>query len=263
MKCAILVSLYNAEKTLDRTFESLRAQTWQDFRIIAIDDCSKDGTSVLLKKWQGQFGKEKFLLIDNEQNIGLTKSLNKGLDQITEPYTARIDADDRWDATKLEKQITYLEQHPKCGLLGTWYTNISPKGENKNTPPTTDTEIRKSIFQKNPFAHSCVIFRTGLVKQIGRYDESVRYGQDYDLWLRLFPKTTFMNIPEFLCFRNTEGTLTSSGKNQRSQMLQCVKTQLKYLNLYDRPWKEYRFIIEPLVVALAPEWLRKLKRKIL
>ncbi len=74
MKCAILVSLYNAEKTLDRTFESLRAQTWQDFRIIAIDDCSKDGTSVLLKKWQGQFGKEKFLLIDNEQNITNWKS---------------------------------------------------------------------------------------------------------------------------------------------------------------------------------------------
>lgn len=262
MKCAILISLYNAEKTLDKTFKSLQAQTWQDFRIIAINDCSKDGTLTLLKKWQEEFGTEKFLLIDNKQNIGLTKSLNKGLDQITEPYTARIDADDQWDATKLEKQIDYLEQHPKCGLLGTWYTNISSKPENKNTPPATDAEIRKSIFRKNPFAHSCVIFKTDLVKQVGKYDESVRYGQDYDLWLRLLPETTLANIPEFLCSRNIEGTLTSSGKNQRAQMFQCVKTQLKYLGLYDRPWKEYRFIIEPLSVALAPEWLRKLKRKI-
>ncbi|MDQ5976290.1 MAG: hypothetical protein QG664_203 [Patescibacteria group bacterium] len=262
MKCAILISLYNAEKTLDKTFESLQAQTWQDFRIIAINDCSKDDTLALLKKWQGQFGTEKFLLIDNERNIGLTKSLNKGLGQITEPYTARIDADDRWDITKLKKQIDYLEKYPGCGLLGTWYTNISSKNESEVTPPVTDAEIRKSIFQKNPFAHSCVIFKTDLVKQAGKYDESVRYGQDYDLWLRLFPKTTFMNIPEFLCSRNIEGTLTSSGKNQHTQMLQCVKTQLKYLELYDRPWKEYRFIIEPLSVALAPEWLRKLKRKI-
>ncbi len=262
MKCAILISLYNAEKTLDKTFESLQAQTWQDFRIIAINDCSKDGTLTLLKKWQEKFGTEKFLLIDNERNIGLTKSLNKGLDRITEPYTARIDADDRWDTTKLKKQIDYLEQHPKCGLLGTWYTNISSKNESRVTPPVTDAEIRKSIFRKNPFAHSCVIFKTDLIKQAGKYDESVRYGQDYDLWLRLFPKTTFMNIPEFLCSRNIEGTLTSSGKNQRAQMFQCVKTQLKYLNLHNRPWKEYRFIIEPLSVALAPEWLRKLKRKI-
>ncbi len=262
MKCAILISLYNAEKTLDKTFESLQAQTWQDFRIIAINDCSKDGTLTLLKKWQEKFGTEKFLLIDNERNIGLTKSLNKGLDRITEPYTARIDADDRWDTTKLKKQIDYLEQHPKCGLLGTWYTNISSKNESRVTPPVTDAEIRKSIFRKNPFAHSCVIFKTDLIKQAGKYDESVRYGQDYDLWIRLFPKTTFMNIPEFLCSRNIEGTLTSSGKNQRAQMFQCVKTQLKYLNLHNRPWKEYRFIIEPLSVALAPEWLRKLKRKI-
>lgn len=262
MKCAILISLYNAEKTLDKTFESLQAQTWQDFRIIAINDCSKDDTLALLKKWQEKFGTEKFLLINNERNIGLTKSLNKGLNRITEPYTARIDADDRWDTTKLKKQIDYLEKYPGCGLLGTWYTNISSKNESKVTPPVTDAEIRKSIFQKNPFAHSCVIFKTDLVKQAGKYDESVRYGQDYDLWLRLFPKTTLMNIPEFLCSRNIEGTLTSSGKNQHTQMLQCVKTQLKYLELYDRPWKEYRFIIEPLSVALAPEWLRKLKRKI-
>ena len=262
MKCAILISLYNAEKTLDKTFGSLQAQTWQDFRIIAINDCSKDDTLTLLKKWQEKFGTEKFLLINNERNIGLTKSLNKGLDRIIEPYTARIDADDRWDTTKLEKQIDYLEKYPGCGLLGTWYTNISSKNESRVTPPVTDAEIRKSIFRKNPFAHSCVIFKTDLVKQAGKYDESVRYGQDYDLWLRLLPETTFANIPEFLCSRNIEGTLTSSGKNQRSQMLQCVKTQLKYLNLYDRPWKEYRFIIEPLSVALAPEWLRKLKRKI-
>lgn len=262
MKCAILISLYNAEKTLDKTFESLQAQTWQDFRIIAINDCSKDDTLTLLKKWQEKFGTEKFLLINNERNIGLTKSLNKGLDRIIEPYTARIDADDRWDTTKLEKQIDYLEKYPGCGLLGTWYTNISSKNESRVTPPVTDAEIRKSIFRKNPFAHSCVIFKTDLVKQAGKYDESVRYGQDYDLWLRLLPETTFANIPEFLCSRNIEGTLTSSGKNQRSQMLQCVKTQLKYLNLYDRPWKEYRFIIEPLSVALAPEWLRSIKRKL-
>ncbi len=206
-------------------------------------------------------GKEKFIIIDNAENIGLTKSLNIGLAQITELYTARIDADDTWDTTKLEKQIAFLEKYPKCGIIGTWYVNISSSKEKKITLPVTDAEIKKSIFKRNPFAHSCVIFRTELIKEAGHYDETIRYGQDYDLWMRLLPKTTFANIPEFLCFRNIEGTLTSSGKNQRTQMLQCVKTQLKYLKLYNRPITNYRYIIEPFLVAMAPQWLRTIKQK--
>ena len=261
MKCAILISLYNAEKTLDATFKSLKRQTFQDFRIIAINDHSTDATLSLIKKWQEKMGKDRFIIINNEENIGLTKSLNKGLNQITEPYTARIDADDTWDTTKLEKQITYLEKYPKCGIIGTWYVNISSKGEKKVTLPVTNTEIKNSIFKRNPFAHSCIIFRTELIKEVGLYDENARYGQDYELWLRLLPKTTFANIPEFLCFRNIENTLTA--RNQRAQMLQGVETQLKYLKLYEQPVMEYRFIIEPFLVAIAPEWLRTLKRKFL
>ena len=263
MKCAILISLYNAEKTLDETFRSLKRQTFQDFRIIAINDHSGDQTLSLLRKWQEKIGKERFIITDNPENIGLTKSLNIGLAQITEPYTARIDADDTWDTTKLEKQIAYLEKYPKCGIVGTWYVNISSKRERKIILPVTNSDIKKSIFKRNPLAHSCVVFRTELIKEAGSYDESIRYGQDYDLWMRLFPKTNFANIPEFLCFRNVDGTLTSSGRNQRIQMFQCVKTQKKYLKLYKRSLSEYRFIIEPFLVALAPEWLRTLKQKFL
>lgn len=259
MKCAILISLYNAKKTLDRTFESLQLQTFQDFRVIAINDHSNDQTLNFLKKWQEKFGKEKFTIINNEQNIGLTKSLNSGFLQINEPYTARIDADDWWEATKLEKQINYLAKYSLCGIIGTWYKNISTRGSKKITLPVTNSDIKKSVFKHNPLAHSCVVFRTNLVKEAGLYDENIRYGQDYDLWLRLLPKTSFANIPEFLCFRNIEDTLTT--KNQRAQMSQCVKTQIKYLKLYNRPITEYRYIVEPFLVAIAPEWLRTLKRK--
>lgn len=261
MKCAVLISLYNAEKTLDKTFESLKLQTFQDFKIIAINDHSNDRTLNRLKKWQEIFGSERFFLINNTENLGLTKSLNKGLRCITEPYTARIDADDTWDSSKLEKQISYLDKHKECGLLGTWYENVSSKGSRKIILPETDAEIRATIFKRNPFAHSCIIFRTELIRKAGGYDETARYGQDYELWLRLLQKTSFANIPEFLCFRNIENTLTSSGKNQRTQMFQCVKTQLRYLRYYHMPLSDYRHMIEPILVAITPNWLRTLKRR--
>ncbi|MFZ1626793.1 MAG: glycosyltransferase [Candidatus Moraniibacteriota bacterium] len=261
MKCAILISLYNAEKTLDKTFESLLAQTFQDFRIVAIDDASSDATQSRLMVWQLRFGPERFRLIKNGLNLGLTKSLNAGLAVITEPYTGRIDADDWWHPEKLARQLTYLDTHADCGLVGSFYENISSRGSKRISLPETDVEIRKNIFKRNPFAHSCVLFRTDIVKRLGGYDETIRYGQDYDLWLRLLPETMLANIPDVLCSRTTEGTLTA--RRQREQMLQCVKTQLKYLQRYRRPITEYRFIIEPLAVALTPEWLRRLKRKYL
>ncbi|MFA9261880.1 MAG: glycosyltransferase [Undibacterium sp.] len=261
MKCAILIALYNAEKTLDKTFDSLLAQTFQDFRIVAIDDASSDTTSSRLRAWQLRFGQKRFTLIGNKLNLGLTKSLNVGLADITESYTARIDADDWWHPEKLMKQTTYLDTHADCGLVGSFYENISSRGPKRISLPETDAEIRKNIFKRNPFAHSCVLFRTDTVKRLGGYDESVRYGQDYDLWLRLLPEIMFANIPEVLCSRTTEGTLTA--RRQREQMFQCVKTQLKYLQRYNQSITAYRYIFEPLAVALVPEWLRRLKRNIL
>lgn len=259
MKCAVLISLYNAQKTLDKTFESLQTQTFQDFRIVAINDCSKDTTLLLLQKWQGKFGKERFLIIDNQTNLGLTKSLNKGLSVINEPSTARIDADDWWHPQKIEKQIHYLESHPEYGLVGTWYENISLKKSKKITLPETDADIRKTIFKRNPFAHSAVLFRTVLVRNIGGYSENVYFGQDYDLWLRLLPLTKFHNLPEVLCYRNAEETLTSI--KQKEQMLQCIKTQIKYIKKYHYPWTNYFYLLEPLLVFLLPKFIKDFKRK--
>lgn len=261
MKCAILISLYNAEKTLDRTFESLKTQTFQDFRIVTIDDCSRDNTLSLLKKWQIHFGQEKFLIIENPQNIGLTKSLNKGLDIIAETYTARIDADDWWHPAKLAKQIEFFDTHAGYGVVGTWYENHGKHGVKQMKLPLTDHEIRKNILKRNPFAHSAVMFRTDLVKNAGGYDIHWRYGQDYELWLRLMPDTKFANLDAFLCYRAADDTLTA--RKQREQMMLCVKTQLYYLRKYHRPWHEYRYIFNPFLVALAPDWLRTLKRRFL
>lgn len=260
MKCAVLISLYNAEKTLDKTFESLKMQTFQDFRIVAINDHSNDGTLELLKKWQGIFGEIRFTIIDNEVNSGLTKSLNKGLFLIKEVYTARIDADDWWHPEKLEKQIAFLEQFPNYGIVGCNYINIANNQKKQIITPETDATIKKTLFRRNPFAHSCVVFRTDIIKNAGGYDENIRYGQDYELWLRCSLNTKFYNIQEFLCFRNAESGI--SFEKQNEQMLQCIKTQIRYIKKLHRSLFEYRFILEPLIVILTPAFIRNLKRKI-
>ena len=260
MKVTILISIHNSAETLDRTFESLLVQTTQDFVIMAIDDASTDTSRDKLRVWQEKFGRERFSLLINDVNLGLTRSLNRGLENIHTLYTARLDSDDWWEAEKLQKQIDYLDTHPDCGIVGTDYTDHLLRTQKTHILPKTDAAIRSSIIRRNPFAHSAVMFRTKLIQEAQGYDETVRYGQDYDLWLRLFPKTTYANLEGTLCHRNAIDTLSS--KKQRAQMLQCVQTQLKYIKLYHLPCTQYRFILEPLLVALTPSWIRSVKRKL-
>ncbi len=257
-KVTILLSVYNDEATLDRCFESIAAQGFQDFSIICINDASTDRSNEILRKWQLVF-EGRFFLIQNETNLGLTKSLNRGLENISTPYTARIDADDWWHPDKLERQITFLETHPDCGLIGCAYTNVFRGGQKTLTPPESDAEIREKIFGYNPFAHSAVIFRTELVKAIGGYDETVYYGQDYDLWLRLLPKTTFYNLSAMLCYRTGDAGL--SKERQNDQLHQYMRTQWKYLRLYQYPLHSYFSLIRPILVIGSPDWLKRLKRR--
>ncbi len=254
----VLLAVHNGEKTLDRALDSLKKQTVQNFLICCINDASSDGTAGILDTWQQFFGEDRFHILTNMENMGLTRSLNAGLSAVTTPLTARLDADDWWHKTKIEHQLNYLRQHPETGLLGTNYVNITKRTTRSILCLEDDASIRKRILKRNPFAHSCIVFETALVKRLGGYDERVRYGQDYDLWLRMLPHTKMHNLQEFLCFRNAEGGI--SQEKQNAQMKQCIRTQLKYLKMYRRPFWEYTAILEPLLVILVPECIKKYKR---
>lgn len=258
-RITVLISIYNSSDTLDRCFQSIFNQTYKDISIICIDDASTDNSNELLHKWQRKIGKT--IIIKNSINIGLTKSLNKGLKLVNTKYVARIDADDWWDTIKLEKQIHFLNQNPEHKIIGSNYINVYNSNNKKIVLYEKDSQIRRTIIKKNPFAHSCVIFENNLVKKVGGYDNKVRFGQDYDLWLRCLPHTKFHNIQEFLCFRSVNKGI--SIESQKKQMWQGVKTQIKYIKKYNLPLISYIYTIELLMLIIIPDFIKKIKRKIL
>ncbi len=256
---SILISVFNAEKTLDKCFESIAKQHFQNFVIVCINDHSTDTSPQLITKWQQVFG-EKFTLIENTTNLGLTRSLNLGLQHIDTPYTARIDSDDWWHPSKLQKQMTFLESHLEYGLIGSHYQNVFGEKTKDIHTPETDQEIKKLIFGYNPFGHSAVVFATKLVKAAGGYDESIYYGQDYELWLRLLPQTEFYNLPEILCYRTGDSGISKERQNE--QIIQYMKTQWKYVRRYKYPLSTYLNFIRPLLVLLSPQWLKNIKYRL-
>jgi glycosyltransferase involved in cell wall biosynthesis len=260
-KVSILISIYNGARTLERCFESIQKQTFQNYEVVCVNDGSTDQTLEIIRKWQGIYGKDRFRLLQNNKSIGLTKSLNKGFDLANGYYTARIDADDFWHPDKLKQQVQFLEKNGAYGVIGCNYINISRDHEVRVSVPRTDAGIRKSIIRRNPFAHSCVVFKTSLIMEVGKYDENILYGQDYDLWLRCVPKTKFYNLPDFLCYRLTGQGI--SVEKQRSQMWQSIKTQMKYIRKYHYSYFNYLYLLEPLIVIMLPKIIKDLKRKVL
>ncbi len=255
---SVLLSVHNGEKTLGRCLKSVTDQTYENIHIFCIDDASTDATWEILTAWQQKLG-EKMTILRNDKNIGLTLSLNKGLEAIATPLIARIDADDWWESKKIEKQVAFLKDHPDYGIVGTNYINHSERQEKKVSLPKTNRDIQKILFWRNPFAHSAVMYRRDIVLKAGKYDPTVRYSQDYELWIRCSQITKLHNIQEFLCHRSIGSGISVDKQNE--QMRQYLKVLWKYLPLYKRSIFDYAAMIEPCIILSLPEWLKRYKRR--
>lgn len=255
-RLTVLISVHNDELTLDHCFKSLQNQTFQNFNIVCMNDASTDKSLIIVEKWRDYF-KQRMTIISNKLNLGLTKSLNKGLAIIETEFVARLDADDWWNNMKLEKQMEFIENNPDYNIVGCNYININHFTKIKKfiTLKETHEEIRNNLIMRNQFAHSCVIFSTNLIKSIGYYDESIRYAQDYELWLRAVPMAKFYNLQNFLCERKTGVGI--SAKKQYEQMKQVIKFKIRYIRKY-KLYFGYLSIIELLMMMILSNF-KKIK----
>lgn len=252
---SILISVYNGQTDVLKTLESIYNQTYTDWEIVVVDDGSTDGTWHLLQEAKKEHP-NKITIVRNEENIGLTKSLIKAEKMAKGDFLGRLDVGDIFLPQKLEKQMQFFEENPAYGLLGTTCVNMSifPYRVKQTQPTTTDQEIRKIIFKKNPLAHSTIVIKRDLYHKAGGYDPMVRYGQDYDLWLRMINHCKVANLKEVLCVRSV-GWGSISYKNQKAQMFQCIKTRLKYMNK-SKP-ENYLYLMEPALLIIIPNRIKK------
>ena len=195
-KVTVLMSVYNGEKYLREAVDSILAQTFKDFEFIIINDGSTDKTAEILKSYKDA----RIKIVNNDKNIGLTKSLNKGLKMARGKYIARQDADDISFPKRLETQVRYLEEHKSIIAVGTCINRIDDYGETIGSFifPISPIDIRLNLlFGRWVFAHGSIMFCNSTINPI-RYDENVLYAQDYDLWLKLSRKFSMANIKELL-----------------------------------------------------------------
>ncbi len=186
---AVLLPFYNAAPTLAETLDSILAQTFKDFILIAVNDGSTDNSCEIMHEYIKRDQRIELLQIEHQGVVG---AMNHALEQCTAPICARMDADDIMAPERLQKQWEYLQANPEIDLVGScvrlFPEEIVQDGFNEyirwQNSCITPRQIADNIYVELPIANPSICFRRDVVQEVGGYRDG-DFPEDYELLLRL------------------------------------------------------------------------------
>jgi glycosyltransferase involved in cell wall biosynthesis len=196
-KISVVMPVFNGDDFLELAIKSVLAQTYNNFEFIIINDGSTDNSLEIIRK----FSDNRIKLITNDQNLGIIKTLNKGMKLSQGDYIVRMDSDDICHPNRFEKQLRYMENHKDVAICGTWINEINEKGKNLRTKSysTDSIQLKYELLFSNVLAHPSIIIRKNIFDlNEFYYDENYIHAEDFELWNRLSKKYRIANIPETL-----------------------------------------------------------------
>ena len=226
---SVLVSVYNADKYVSFAIESILNQTFTDFEIIIVDDCSSDASWEICQKYAQQ--DDRIIAIRNKINLGGCETLNVGLKLVKGKYVARQDNDDWSYPDRLAKQFSYMEAHPAVGIVGGSMEIIDEdeKITGKRAYNLTNDAIRKKIFRYSPFSHPLVMFRKSILDTVGYYNCACAPADDYDLYFRIGEVSEFANLNDTLLKYRVVSTSLTNTRTKKME-LATIKIRKHYQN---------------------------------
>lgn len=213
---SVVMSVYNGEKYLRESMESILSQTFTDFEFIVVDDGSIDKSKHVIASFT-----DKRIKYVYQENQGIVGALNVGVAAAQGRFIARMDADDIAEPARLLQQVKYLEMNPRCVAVGGNLIFIDEQGKKVLDSPLLlkDGDIKLEMLVRSPFGHPAVTFRKRQFLQAGGYSAEFKVAEDYDLWVRLARFGTFANINQtVLQYRiTTSGISRSNTEAQKAQ----------------------------------------------
>jgi glycosyltransferase involved in cell wall biosynthesis len=201
-RVTVLMAVYNGERYLHEAVDSILQQTFADFEFVIVDDGSTDSTLQILSMYSRH--DSRIVLICNEKNIGLTRSLNKGLAIARGEYIARMDADDISLTNRFAQQVAFLEQHTEVAVVGTAVHYMNEQSHVSNQISIhlgSPGLLRWQLCFENPLRHPTVMMRRQIVNQVGGYNVDIPLSQDKDLWQRISAIADLANLAQVLLYR--------------------------------------------------------------
>lgn len=207
---SIIIPVYNAESFLEDTIKSIREQTYDNWEAIFVDDCSKDNSINIIKKYQKE--DKRIKLIKNKINSGAAITRNNGIDTANGRYICFLDADDKWNKEKLDKQIKFMNKN-ECEFSFTGYQfadkDCNPNGSIVHIPNKINY---KQALKNTTIWTSTVMFDMDKLSKKDIYMPNVK-SEDTALWWRILKNNVkyAYGLNETLSYyRRSSGTLSSN-----------------------------------------------------
>jgi len=239
---SVLMSVYNAERYVAETIESILTQTFTDFEFIVIDDGSSDRSPEILKAYAAKDQRIRFI---SRLNKGLTPTMNEMLALAQGEFIAIIENDDIAFLDRFSRQLEFLRCHPEVVCVGGAQVLIDESGRLLTSLllPEADVEIQKLALAGHcSICHPGAMIRRSAMIQVGGYDETMSMAHDLDLWLRLGEIGALANLKDAV-IKYRLRTDSISGQNP-------IKQRKEAQAVCERAWK--RRGIEGHFEAVAP-----------
>ena len=179
----IIMPAYNCEKYLEDAVESVKAQTYKDWKLFIIDDCSTDGTLELAQRLAAT--DERITALHNEANSGVSKTRNRGIQEADTEWIAFLDSDDMWEPEKLEKQFEVIKTTPEAKLLFTGSGFMKESGGRlKYVLHVPERINRKELLKQNLVSCSSVLVKWELLLKYPMPEKAMMH-EDFTVWLRI------------------------------------------------------------------------------
>jgi glycosyltransferase involved in cell wall biosynthesis len=228
-----IIPCYRCSDTIGRAVDSVAKQTLLPAEVILVDDGSGDNTPEILLQLQRDYGKDWIEVIALKDNRGPSVARNTAWDLASQDYIAFLDADEIWHPEKIAIQYSWMLRHPDIALCGHDSVQIKPGTQFNYQAISTQIKasliFRNQILLSNVFSTTCVTIK----REIGqRFSPSLRYSQDYFLWLEIIlggGKAAIMHFPGAYYFKNLFG--------EGGQTAQLANGKKAELEIYRRLWK--------------------------
>lgn len=222
---SIIIPVYNKEKYLAKTIESVQAQSYGQFELILVNDGSTDASLEVIKP----FLSDERIKLMAQINKGASAARNLGIKKASAPYLALLDADDLWNSDHLQEIVKAIEKFPSAKVFA---TNSYLQEGDKRHQRTYSTSIPDDISEVDYFEASCVdsllnsstvVIKKELLQLSGTFDESLTSTEDTDLWIRIgqYAKVVFNPRYTVTVIRDPQGL--SQGKIDRSKKMDFAK----------------------------------------
>ena len=216
---SVLLPVYNGDRWLNESIESVLSQTFVDFELLIIDDGSNDSSLSIIKEYALLDPRVRYL---EQENQGLVYTLNRGIRACNGNWIARIDADDLWHPSKLTEQFALIKTAPSTSCVGTGFVVINHQSSLIRTVELASDHkwiLDQLITRRTCFPHSSALFRRDMALRLAGYRVTMARAQDTDFWLRLSELGCLAVIPQPLVSIRVHGSQLSSGSGADDHFL--------------------------------------------